>query len=127
MNDTQSAARLETVDTYLAILNEPDAQKRAALIERAWAPDGRYVDPMYAVEGRDGLSALAAGVHAKYPGHRFRRVSGVDAHHDVLRFAWELAAPDGSVLVGGIDVGELDASGRLRRITGFFGALPEKR
>jgi hypothetical protein len=51
-------------------------------------------------------------------------VSGIDAHHDYLRFLRELVAPDGTVALAGLDVGELAADGRLRRITGFFGALP---
>jgi hypothetical protein len=77
-------------------------------------------------EGHAALSDMVAGVHAQYPGHRFRRVSGIDTHHDQLRFAWELAAPDGAVTVAGIDVGALVSDGRLQRITGFFGELPEE-
>jgi hypothetical protein len=67
---------------------------------------------------------MVTGVQAKFPGHRFRRVSGVDVHHDELRFGWELRSPDGAVVVTGIDVGALGPDGRLRRITGFFGELP---
>jgi len=63
-------------------------------------------------------------VQAKFPGHRFRRRSGVDAHHDQLRFAWDLISPDGAVVVAGIDIGALAADGRLERITGFFGEAP---
>jgi hypothetical protein len=113
-----------TVDEYLAMWNETDPVRRAEHIERAWATDCRYVDPMFEAEGYGGLSEMVAGVHAKLPGHRFRRISGVDAHHDSLRFAWELAAPDGAVTVAGVDVGGLDADGRLSRMTGFFGDLP---
>jgi hypothetical protein len=63
-------------------------------------------------------------VQARYPGHRFRRVSGVDGHHDRIRFAQVLAGPDGGTVVRGIDVAELAGDGRLRRVTGFFGDLP---
>ncbi len=38
----------------------------------------------------------------------------------------ELAAPDGAIVVAGIDVGALAPDGRLRRITGFFGELPKE-
>ena len=112
------------VDTYLAMWNETDARRRAQLIERAWTGDGRYADPMLEAQGHAALSDMVAGVHAKFPGHRFRRRSGVDAHHDQLRFAWDLVAPDGAVVVAGIDVGALAADGRLERITGFFGDAP---
>jgi hypothetical protein len=113
------------VDTYLAAWNETDPKARARLIEQAWARDGRYVDPLLAAEGHAAISAMVDGVHAKFPGHRFRRVSGVDSHNGHVRFAWELAAPDGAITVAGLDVGEIGGDGRLRSITGFFGALPE--
>jgi hypothetical protein len=65
-------------------------------------------------------------VLAQVPGHRFRRVSGIDTHHDQIRFAWDLVAPDGTIVVAGIDIGEMAEDGRLRRITGFFGGIPEE-
>lgn len=113
-----------TVDTYLAMWNETDPARRAQHIARAWTGDGRYVDPMLEAEGHAALGEMVTGVQAKFPGHRFRRVSGVDVHHDELRFGWELAGPDGAVVVAGLDVGTLAPDGRLRRITGFFGELP---
>ena len=112
------------VDTYLAMWNETDPKRRAQLIARAWASDGRYVDPMLEAEGHAAISEMVAGVQAKFPGHRFRRLSGVDTHHDQLRFAWDLVTPDGAVVVAGIDVGAVGPDGRLRRITGFFGEVP---
>ena len=86
------------VDTYLATWNETDPKRRAQLIERAWAGDGRYADPMLEARGHAALGEMVAGVQSKFPGHRFRRRSGVDTHHDQLRFA--------------------------RDITGFFGEVP---
>jgi hypothetical protein len=106
--------------------NETDPTKRAALIERAWTSDGRYLDPQLEADGAAAIGGMVGAVHERFPGHRFRRVSGVDQHHDQIRFGWELFAPDGSITVGGIDIGELTADGRLRRITGFFGPLPEE-
>jgi hypothetical protein len=113
-----------TVDTYLAMWNESDPAGRAQLIEQAWAVDGAYVDPLLEASGYDALSAMVDAVHQQFPGFRFRRLSGVDIHHDHARFAWDLAGDDGSVAVAGIDVAELAADGRLQRITGFFGDLP---
>jgi hypothetical protein len=114
------------VDTYLAMWNEEDPERRAAHIAAAWADDGRYVDPLQEAEGHAGLDQMVVGIHAQMPGHRFTRTSGVDLHHDELRFGWQLAAPDGTVAVAGVDVGTLAEDGRLRRITGFFGPLPEE-
>src|SRR5262249_29395710 len=108
----------KTVDTYLAMWNETDAARRAEHIERAWVRDGRYVDPQLEAEGRTALNDMVAAVQTRFPDHRFRRVSEIDNHHNQLRFAWELAAPNGSIVVAGIDVGELAFDGRLQRVTG---------
>ena len=118
---------VNTVDTYLAMWNETDAAERARHIARAWAADGRYVDPMMEAAGHAALAEMVTGVQTRFPGHRFRRVSGVDVHHDQLRFGWTLEGPDGAVVVAGVDVGALAPDGGLTRITGFFGDLPADR
>lgn len=112
-----------TVDTYLSAYTDPDTERRAALIAAAWTEDGRLVDPPLTGEGHDGISAAADALQQQFAGHRFRRVSDVDDHHGMLRFAWELVAPDGTVVLTGLDVGEVAEDGRLARITGFFGEL----
>ena len=115
-----------TVDTYLAAWNETDRDQRVALIEKVWTTDGRLIDPPLAAEGHTGIDEMVATMHDHFPGHRFRRASGIDSHHDHLRFAWELVGPDGAVALAGLDVGEVGDDGRLRRITGFFGDLPSR-
>lgn len=113
-----------TVDTYLSAWSEPDPARRAELIASVWTEDGRLVDPPLSGEGHDGISAMAEALQQHYAGHRFRRTSGIDAHHDHLRFAWELVGPDGQVALTGLDVAQVGDDGRLRRVTGFFGELP---
>lgn len=114
-----------TVDTYVAMWNESDPELRTKLIETAWIDDARYVDPLLEAAGHAALNDMVAGVQTQFPGHEIRRTSGIDTHHDEIRFGWELAGPDGAVAVAGIDVGTLAADGRLERITGFFGDVPE--
>jgi hypothetical protein len=123
---TDTTDHTATVDAYFAMLNETDPQRRAALAERAWAEDGSYVDPLLQAAGHDGLSDMAAGVHAQFPGQRFVRTTGVDTHHGLVRFGWELAGDDGAVTVAGIDVGIIAPDGRLSRIAGFFDPLPAR-
>jgi hypothetical protein len=110
-----------TIDTWFATLNELDSSKRAQLVERAWAGDGRWVDPPFEGEGHAGINEMVGAVYQSYPDHRFRRVSAIDAHHDAVRYGWELVNPDGSVVLAGTDIGQLAGDGRLSRITGFFG------
>jgi hypothetical protein len=123
--ETTTTDTTRIVDAYIAMWNEEDAAARAGLIETAWTADARYLDPLLEADGHDGLSTMVETVHEHYPGHRFARTSAVDLHHDQARFSWELAGPDGSITVAGLDVAELAEDGRLRRITGFFGPLPD--
>ena len=117
----------ETIDTYIAMWNEPDPARRAELIERAWAAkDARYADPVQEADGHVALSDMVAAIHERFPGQRFRRTSGVDVHHETARFGWDLGVPDGEVTVAGIDIAVLAADGRLQRIAGFFGELPQE-
>src|SRR6266496_1445683 len=47
-----------TVETYLAMWNEPDPALRAELIERAWTTEAHYVDPVLEATGYEGLSDM---------------------------------------------------------------------
>ncbi|MGH2608185.1 MAG: nuclear transport factor 2 family protein [Tepidiformaceae bacterium] len=114
----------ETVDTYLASLGQSDPAARAAMIAHAWVPEGRYVDPARDVRGPEAMQATISAVQEQAPGASFRRTSGIDLHHEYLRFAWEMVGPDGAVLLAGIDIGSLSEDGKLKGICGFFGDLP---
>jgi hypothetical protein len=112
----------DVVHTYIEGWNEPDPQRRRALVGQTWTDDARYVDPHFAGEGADGIAAMIGGVQEQFPGHRFELVDGPDAHHDRVRFTWHLQGPDGPVAVG-TDFGTIAEDGRLREVTGFL-ALP---
>jgi hypothetical protein len=115
-----------TVDAYFAMWNEEDTAVRAKHIEEAWTEDGRYSDPARDAQGHAALSEMVAAARPHFPGHSVKQSSGIDAHHESIRFAWEVVGPDGSVAVAGIDAGVLAPDGRLRQITGFFGELPQQ-
>ena len=114
----------QTVEGYFDMWNEADPARRRELIERTWAPVANYVDPMFSADGYDELDAMVAGVHQQFPGHRFRLVGAVDAHHNMVRWGWELATPDGGgAIASGVDFGVLAADGRLGEVTGFIEAV----
>ena len=127
MTTTANETTTAVIDGYLAAYGEPDADVRGVRIEAVWAPDGRLLDPPAAGEGHVGIDGLATALQGQFPGHRFRRTSAVDAHHDHVRFTWELVAPDGTPVLAGMDVGRLGRDGRLEQIVGFFGELPAAR
>jgi hypothetical protein len=125
----QSDDVVAIVDAYVGAWNEADDDARLALLEKSWANDGVYTDPTAEVKGRDGL-LKHTGEFVNNPemkGFSLERVSGVDVHHQVLRFDWALKDPSGAVVVAGVDYGVLDDDGRFSSITGFFGPVPEMK
>ncbi len=115
------------IDRYCEAWTEPDPQRRIGLLRAVWTPTATYTDPNVHTEGADGLLAHIARVQATRPGARVLRVSAVDAHHGVARFAFRVVAPDGAVLREGLDIAFLSADGaRIERIIGFFGALEDR-
>jgi len=112
------------VDTHLTAYCEPDPATRAELLAAVWAPTGALFDPPFEGEGLDAIAAMTDVVLTHYAGHTFRRTTDIDAHHTFARYGWELVAPDGTAAVTGTDIVEIDAEGRLTRIVGFFGPLP---
>ncbi len=114
----------EVIDTYMAAWNERDRAKRAEMLDRCWADDGVYVDPMSDVTGREALSAVIDGFQSQMPGAGIITATGLDQHHNRARFGWKLVMEDGTTRIEGIDVAVLAADGRLASITGFWGVNP---
>lgn len=113
------------VDDYFLAWNTTDPTVRSATIDAVYSPTARVCDPLVDVTGHDQLAALFDQFHATYAGASFRQKGGVDAHHQLLRWGWEMVAADGSVMLDGLDVALLDDDGKLSFVAGFFGsALP---
>ena len=111
-----------TVDRYFAAWNDTDPASRLAAVVRAWAPEGRYVDPVADVTGHQAISDMIGGVHEQYPGVTLRCSSEVGSHHDVIRFDWEILHENGGLALSGIDVARVGEDGRLVDVRGFFGS-----
>ncbi len=110
----------ELIDRYIAMWNETDESRRRALIARIWTEDASYLDPVMQGNGQAEIDAMVRGVHERFPGHRFRRTSDPDAHHDRVRFSWELAPEGSAAVVSGTDFAVVAADQRLQTVTGFF-------
>jgi hypothetical protein len=120
--DAAAQARVdETVGAYAAAWNEPDLAARRLLLDKAWATGGTYTDPTVHLEGREALAQHITGFLKSLPGAKIIPTSRADVHHGTLRFSWRILKPDGTTLSEGMDFGELDRGGRIRRIVGFFG------
>jgi SnoaL-like protein len=107
------------VDTYIASWNEGDETRRRALVAEAFADDARYLDPLMSGEGTDGITAMIGAAQQQFPGHRFELAGAPDAHHDRVRFTWQLHGENGPVATG-IDFATVAEDGRLQDVTGFL-------
>ncbi len=114
----------DAVAIYGSVWAEPDEGKRLELLERCWAPDGVYLDPSGRAEGREELAKHIGGFQQMFADHVIEATTGVDAHDGYLRFGWRMLGPDRNVLMEGVDFGEYDDAGRIKRIVGFFGPWP---
>ena len=124
MTTTNQTDVTQAIDTYFSVLTETDATKLRQLADETWADDARYIDPHHDGQGHDVLVSLVEEVHQGYAGFTFRRSTGIDAISNQARYGWEFIAPDGSVVLNGIDFATLGTDGRLKRVTGFHGDLP---
>ena len=114
----------ESLDHMLAAWNEREPERVRAHLDKALSPEVVFIDPSIVTRGIDEFEANVHEVHGRLPGAEYRRASGVDRHHDVVRYAWEIRR-DGELILPGFDVTELDEEGRVLRVLGFFGPLPE--
>lgn len=115
---------VRVVTQYMAAWNATDAAIRQGLLSECWSERGTYVDPTVAVVGRDALAMHIADVQSRRPGAMLEFVSGVDVHHNVVRFLWRLVRADGTVGITSIDFGEIGSDMKLTSVVGFFGDCP---
>jgi hypothetical protein len=111
-------------DRYLAAWNETDPAARRAAVAAVFSSDVRYTDPMADVRGAEALAATIGAVHEQFPGFVFRLAGQVDAHHDQLRFTWELGPEGAEAPIVGSDVALVDGDGRITAVLGFLDRVP---
>jgi hypothetical protein len=115
---------VDLVDRYIAVWNEKDSARRRAAIDELWAEDASYVDPLVVAKGRDAIDATIASVQQQFPDFRFRLAGSPDAHHNLVRFTWELGQEGAEAVVVGFDVAVATDDGRLRDVHGFLDRVP---
>ena len=106
------------VDRYVAIWNEPDESTRRARIAELWAGDGAHFTNTSEAHGHDAIAARIARAFDRFVGsgeYSFRALTGVDAHHDTVKFYWAMVPQEGGMASAvGSDFIVLDAEGRIR-------------
>ena len=142
MTDTQafvefsSRSAAELAERYLALWNEPDADRRRRMIAELWTEDGSQIlqppQEMREIAASPGIglaatlearghSELQARATTSYEhwvgseGLSFRARDDAQRLGDVVKFHWEAVADDGSTAAVGLNVLVLAADGRVQR------------
>ena len=108
------------VTAYLAAWNARNPSDRRAAVEKAWAEDGSYLDPMMEGGGHAGLDEMIAAAQSQFPGLHFSLRGSPELHHDRIRFSWSLAPESGPSIAHGTDFATIAKDGRLQSVTGFL-------
>jgi hypothetical protein len=107
-------------DMYMAAWNEP--MRPDALLSTCWSDGGVYLDPKSSLTGRTALAPHRHG--SGQPARRAARfMSGIDVHHNVVRFLWRLVRrTERAATFDRFWRGRSD--GRLVKIIGFLCSAP---
>jgi hypothetical protein len=141
MTDTQafveisSRSAAELAEKYLALWNEPDADRRRRMIAELWTEDGRHIlqppqeirgiaaqpgiglTAILEARGYDEIETRVASAYEHWVGSEGLTFRGRDAERlgDVAKFHWEAVAKDGELFGVGLNFLVLSADGRIER------------
>lgn len=110
------------LDRMLAIWNSSNPEEIARLTSRALEHNVHFADPNHNLIGRDAFIAMVKQVQAQIPGAVYSRTSRIDRQNNFCRYHWRITL-NGSVLIDGFDVTELNDAGKVVKVIGFFGSL----
>jgi hypothetical protein len=110
--------------TYINAWNAHNAGERRSLVKKVWAPGGSYYDPMMHADGVDNICEMIGAAQRNFPGHVFTLKDQVDAHHEFIRFTWDIGVPGKPVTASGTDVCHVSADGRFKEVVGFIDTMP---
>ncbi|MDH2428358.1 nuclear transport factor 2 family protein [Sphaerisporangium sp. TRM90804] len=118
----------QLADRFVALWNEPDAERRRLGVVELYAPDATYVfyrrDP---VHGHEAILSQITYTKELYGpmGYAFRSSHNAIGHHGVVRLNWVMVrAATGEMEMAGQDVVVLDEDGRIRTDYQFHDRLP---
>jgi hypothetical protein len=132
--------RHDFVEKYIALWNEPDADRRRRMIAELWTEDGRHIlqPPQEIIEiaaqpgvglrailearGYAEIEARAASAYEHWVGSEglsFRARNDAERLGDVVKFHWEAVGGDGEVFAVGLNFLVLAADGRIERDYAF--------
>jgi hypothetical protein len=134
--ETRTRAAKQLADRYMALWNEPDADRRRRMIAELWTEGGSQIlqppQEMREIAASPGIglgATLEARGHAELEarattsfehwvgseGLSFRGRDDAERLGDVVKFHWEAVTNDGETAAVGLNVLVLAADGRIER------------
>jgi hypothetical protein len=134
--ETRARAAEQLADRYMALWNEPDADRRRRMIAELWTEDGSQIlqppQEMREIAASPGIglaATLEARGHAELEARArtsyehwvgserlsFRGRDDAERLGDVVKFHWEAVTNDGETAAVGLNVLVLAADGRIER------------
>jgi hypothetical protein len=126
----------QLADRYLALWNEPDADRRRRMIAELFTGDGRHIlqppqeireiaaqpgiglSAVLEARGYEEIEARVASAYEHWVGSEgmsFRGRDDADRLGDVVKFHWEAVTKDGELFAVGLNFMVLAADGRIER------------
>ena len=109
------------VQDYIAVWNEPDAERRRQRIAALWQEDACHLARTLEAVGHAGIEKRVTDAYDKWvkeKGNAFRLRAGIDGHHGTIKLRWDMVpASGGAVISIGFDFLVLGGDGRIR--TGY--------
>jgi hypothetical protein len=123
--DSSSRSAATLAETYIALWNEPDADRRRRMIAELWTEDGRHIlqppqeireiaaqpgialTPILEARGYEEIEVRAGSAYERWVGSEGLSFGGRgDAERlpDVVKFHWEAVAEDGATFAVGLNV-----------------------
>lgn len=118
---------MSTVSTILQanldrVFNERDAARRREAILEIYAADAKLYDPEATASGTDAIiGAVTHLLGSLPPTMTFVPVAPGMVNHDMEKLLWRGQLPDGTLVVTGTDVAQID-NGRIQSIYVFVDA-----
>ena len=134
--EISSRSAAELAEKYVALWNEPDADRRRRMIAKLWPEDGTHIlqppqeiraiaaQPGIAMtailkaQGYEEIEARAASAYEHWVGSEglsFRGRDDADRLGDVVKLHWEAVAKDGTAFAVGLSFLVLAPDGRIER------------
>jgi hypothetical protein len=134
--ETRATAAEQLADRYMALWNEPDADRRRRMIAELWTEGGRHIlQPPQEIReiaaqpgiglmailearGHDEIEARATSAYEHWVGSEglsFRGRDDAERLGDVVKFHWEAVTKEDEVFAVGLNFLVLAANGRIER------------